>query len=108
MLFFKLFLNIIGLIYYQNFTKMYNKTININNEIIFNENIKFINDMNSKNLTYTLDINEYTDIKLVKKKNDTYFVKSYRLNQFNKSVRHRSQDHSEYVFKRSTSSAEGR
>ena len=58
MLFFKLFFNIIGLIDYQNFTKMYNKTININNEMIFNENIKFINDMNSKNLTYTLDIND--------------------------------------------------
>ena len=62
MLFSKLFFNVIGLIDYNNFTKIYNKTTNINNEMIFNENVKFINDMNSKNLTYTLDINEYTDI----------------------------------------------
>ena len=58
---------------YITFTEKYNKTYNFNNYLIFKDNLNYINDMNSKNLTYNLEVNHFADgkfnmLKLKKKK----------------------------------------
>ena len=48
---------------YVTFAEKYNKSYDFNNYLIYKDNLNYINDMNSKNLTYNLEVNFFVDIK---------------------------------------------
>ena len=54
---------------YIRYIELNNKSYNYDNYLIFKENVDFINDMNSKNLSYDLEINWLTDYKIKNRMN---------------------------------------
>jgi C1A family cysteine protease len=63
---FKLFVYTIGLFNntnydYNNYINKYNKTYNETKYLFFRKNIEYINHMNNKNLSFNLDLNQFTD-----------------------------------------------
>jgi len=62
---------------YITYIEQYNKSYNFDNYVIYHNNLEYIEEKNNQNLTYELDINQFTDINInnhhiLKRKEECY------------------------------------